>query len=205
MGADQLRLAEIITKLEPFCAGFHVDMMDGHLVPNITGGPTWINAISQFTQKPVWAHLMVTDPAEWIPRLQLPTTSMIDFQWEAKVYHQDILTMIRKKGFKAGLSIAPKTPIQSVIPLIEQCDYISVMGVNPGFSGQSYLPETTKKIAELNAYKIKNNFSFFIACDGGITKSLIPHLKTAGVTHAAVASALFTEPDPITFLKKYNH
>ena len=203
MGANQLNLSHIIDTLEPWCAGFHLDTMDGHAVPNITGGPSWTNTIAHSTKKPVWVHLMVTDPLLWIKQLTLKTDSMIDFQYEGTIYHQNVLAAIKNKGYKAGISIAPETSLEKLYTLIPFCDYITVMGVKPGFSGQLYIPETTKKIAELKLYIQSKNLLCAIACDGGITEALLPVIASQGVTHAAVASALFNAPDPITVLKKY--
>jgi ribulose-phosphate 3-epimerase len=205
MGADQLQLGTIIHTLEPYCAGFHLDTMDGHLVPNITGGPDWTNAISASIKKPVWTHLMVTNPTAWISRLQLPPTSMIDFQQEASVDHISILNLIRTRGHKAGLSIAPSTPLEKVLPHLSHCDYISIMGVDPGFSGQQFIPDTLNKIDTFRQHKEKHNLSFFIACDGGITESIIPLLQTHDVNHVAIASALFKTNNPTALLQKYNH
>lgn len=204
MGADPLNLAAIITKLEPHCAGFHLDTMDGHLVPTITGGPAWSNAIAQHAQKPCWVHLMVTDPAPLCTQLSLKPGSMVDFQYEASVDHLPVITSLKNKGYKAGLSIAPKTAWSTVESLLPLCDYISIMGVEPGFSGQLYIPETTEKIGTLNRYKMAQKLSFFIACDGGITAELIPTLAQQGVTHVAAASALFSAPDPVVWLQKNN-
>jgi len=202
MAADPLTLAATITQLEPYCAGFHLDTMDGHLVPNIIGGPAWINAIAHYTQKSVWVHLMVTDPLSIIKKLALKPTSMIDFQVEAPVDHNQLLITIQKLGHKAGISIAPQTPLSHVEPLLKHCDYITIMGVNPGFAGQKYIPETTHRIEQLYAHKKEHNLNFFITCDGGITESLIPSLAEHGISHAAIGSALFNANDPVAWLTK---
>jgi ribulose-phosphate 3-epimerase len=201
MGADQLNLKEVISTLEPYCTGFHLDIMDGHLVPNIVGGPTWVNTISAITKKKIWVHLMVTDPAYWIPLLKLPPASMIDFQYETPIDHQSIVHIIHKNSHKAGISIGPETPIDTVIPLFSLCDYVSIMGVKPGFSGQTFIPNTITKIKKIQEYRKKQALSFFIACDGGITASITPQLHQAGVTHIAIASTLFTAPDQISLLQ----
>ncbi len=203
MGANQLTLADIINTLEPWCAGFHLDTMDGHAAPNITGGPCWTNAIAHATKKPVWVHLMVTDPVLWIKQLDLKTASMVDFQYEGTTNHHNVLAAIKKKGYKAGISIAPETSLEKLYTLIPFCDYITVMGVKPGFSGQLYIPETTKRLQELSLYIKSQKLPCALACDGGITEALLPVMASHGVSHAAVASALFNAPDPISVLKKY--
>src|SRR5262245_38995243 len=102
MGADLLNLKAAIDMLEPWCAGFHLDTMDGHAVPNITGGPAWTNAIARYSTKPVWVHLMTTDPMRWIDQLQLKSGSMVDFQYENIKNPETVVAAIKKKGYKAG-------------------------------------------------------------------------------------------------------
>ncbi len=203
MGADQLTIKAVIDTLEPWCAGFHLDMMDGHAVPNITGGPAWTNAIAKYSKKPAWAHLMVTDPLHWIEPLRLKPGSMIDFQYEAIDNIETIITAIKKMGHKAGISIAPQTAISTIEKFLSQCDYINVMGVNPGFSGQAFIPETITRLTSLRDCIQANNLTCALACDGGITEELFPELAKLGVEHVAVASALFKSGDPIDLLKQY--
>lgn len=203
MGANQLALASIIDTLEPWCAGFHLDTMDGHAVPNITGGPSWTNAIAHYAQQPVWVHLMITDPLNWINKLKLKPQSMVDFQFEEAYDHHNILGIIKKMGYQAGISIAPHTPLDAVYTLIYHCDYITVMGVEPGFSGQQYMPEVTQKIEALSQLIKAQQLSCAIAVDGGVTATLLPILDAHRVTHVAMASALFNTPDPVAMLKKY--
>lgn len=203
MGANPLNLLETLDMLGPWSAGFHLDTMDGHAVPNITGGPAWINAIAQYSQKPAWVHLMVTDPSRWIEQLQLKPGNMIDFQYEAVQDPQTVIALIKKKGHKAGISLAPHTSIDMVAQLLALCDYVNLMGVNPGFSGQLFIPETLTKITALQTYLKKQNLSCTLACDGGITEALLPELQKIGVTYIAIASSLFNTQDPVTLLRKY--
>ncbi len=203
MGANQLNLAHTIDTLIPWCAGFHLDTMDGHAVPNITGGPAWINTIAAYSAKPVWVHLMTTNPLTWVDCLTLKPHCMVDFQYE---YAQDptaILKSIKSHGYKAGISIAPGTAVEVIYSLLPHCDYITVMGVKPGFSGQVYQPSTTAKITQLNQYIKSQALMCALACDGGITEQLLPILASHGVTHVALASALFDANAPVEILKKY--
>lgn len=203
MGASPLNLLETIDMLQPWCAGFHLDTMDGHAVANITGGPTWTNAIAHYSTKPVWVHLMVTDPMQWINQLQLKPKSMVDFQYEAVKNLEDTILMIKKKGYLAGISIAPQTKVDAIVPLLPSCDYVNVMGVNPGFSGQQFMPETIKKITALQDYKKAHNLLYTVACDGGITETVLAELQKQNVVHVAIASNLFKAQDPVALLKKY--
>lgn len=205
MGANQLTLADTIDTLEPWCEGFHLDMMDGHAVPNITGGPAWTNTIAQYSKKPVWVHLMTTDPLIWIDRLNLKPGSMVDFQYESAKEPTAILQTIKNRGYKPGISIAPETAVEKIYSLLPHCNYINVMGVQPGFSGQAYQTETTIRIIEFNQYIQSQKLSCTIACDGGITEQLLPILALQGVTHAALASTLFDAGVPVEILKKYKN
>jgi ribulose-phosphate 3-epimerase len=203
MGANPLNLLETIDMLQPWCAGFHLDTMDGHAVANITGGPAWTNAIAQYSNKPVWVHLMVTDPMQWINQLQLKPKSMIDFQYEAVSNPEDTILAVKKKGYQAGISIAPDTKIDAITSLLPSCDYVNVMGVNPGFSGQQFIPETIQKITALRDYKKTHNLACTITCDGGITEIILPELQKQNVAYIAIASNLFNAQDPVALLKKY--
>jgi len=203
MGANPLNLLETIDMLQPWSAGFHLDTMDGHAVPNITGGPAWINAIAQYSTKPMWVHLMVTDPVQWINQLQLKPGSMIDFQYEAISNPEAIITAIKRREHKAGISVAPQTPIDAITPLLSLCDYINVMGVNPGFSGQKFIPDVLKKIIALQEYIQAHKLACVIACDGGITEEILPELQKQNIAYVAIASNLFSAQDPVALLKKY--
>jgi ribulose-phosphate 3-epimerase len=203
MGANPLNLLETIDMLQPWCTGFHLDTMDGHAVPNIIGGPAWTNAIAHYSTTPVWVHLMVTDPMQWITQLKLKRGSMVDFQYEAVSNPEDCIVAVKKKGYQTGISIAPQTTIDAIVPLLPSCDYVNMMGVNPGFSGQQFMPETLKKIAALQEYKNAHNLAYALACDGGITEAILPELQKRGVTRVAIASNLFSAPDPVALLKKY--
>lgn len=203
MGADQLNLKEVINTLEPWCAGFHLDMMDGHAVPNITGGPGWTNAIATYSTKHAWVHCMVTDPLYWVEQLTLKPGSMIDFQYEAVDNAETIIAAIKKMGYKAGVSIAPHTAINAITPLLSHCDYINILGVKPGFSGQAFIPETIHNLTSLRDYIRTHNLTCALACDGGITQQLLPELAHIGVQHVAIASGLFKSTHPIDLLKRY--
>jgi ribulose-phosphate 3-epimerase len=178
-------------------------MMDGHAVANITGGPAWTNAIAQYSTKPVWVHLMVTDPMQWINQLQLKPKSLMDFQYETISNPEDTILAIKKRGYLAGISIAPQTKLDAIMQLLPSCDYVNVMGVNPGFSGQQFMPETIKKIVALQDYKKTHNLLYAIACDGGITEAILPELQKQNAAYVAIASNLFNAPDPVALLKKY--
>lgn len=200
ISADLLNLQQQITLLDPYCDGYHLDLMDGHFVPNITWGPQFINAIANSTSKHCWVHAMATQPEIWIDRFELNMHAMVDFHIETCIDHKALLTYIRKKNWQAGIAIKPTTGIDAVIPLLNDLDYVVIMSVEPGFSGQQFIPTSVEKIKALTRYRSDNNLSFKLAIDGGINTNNIRDVYKAGIDYCAVASALFSKEDPIEAL-----
>jgi ribulose-phosphate 3-epimerase len=206
IGGNLLALADQIRTLDPHCAGYHLDMMDGHFVPNITWGPAFINAIAQKTSKQIWLHMMVTDPGQWLPRFSLAHSSMVDFHIETKVDHQAIIKAIRDKGWSPGIVLNPETDLNLLLPLLDTVEYVVVMSVHPGFSGQKFIPESIKTIHKLAEIRTRSGYSFKIGVDGGINAENINAVVDAGADYVAVASALFDQPDPVVALQELqNH
>lgn len=201
ISGDILNLQEQITLLDPHCDGYHLDLMDGHFVPNITWGPAFINAIATATTKTCWVHLMATNPEQWINHFTLPAGSMVDFHIETSIDHKALLTSIKAKGWRSGIAVSPQTDIEAVFHLIDNIDYILIMSVEPGFSGQAFIPEVIEKINALATYREKYGLRFEIAIDGGINKQNIGEVVKAGVDHIAAAAAIFAENDPVVALQ----
>lgn len=202
IGGNLLALGDQITLLDPHCAGYHLDMMDGHFVPNITWGPAFINAIAQKTSKQLWIHMMVTDPDHWLSRFTIPPHSMVDFHVETNVDHQLIIKTISNKGWNPGIVLNPETKLGLLLPLLEQVDYIVVMSVHPGFSGQQCIPESVQKIRKLAEIRAQHGYSFKIGVDGGINAKVINAVVDAGADYIAVASAIFDQPNPAIALQE---
>jgi ribulose-phosphate 3-epimerase len=203
IGGDILALRDQIAVLDPYCAGYHLDLMDGHFVPNITWGPAFINAIAQTTTKRIWVHIMATDPLHWAEHLKLPEQSMVDFHIEVSRNPIDLLQTIKKYGWRAGVAISPYTTLTALTPYLLECaDYITVMSVDPGFSGQAFMPASIQRVRELVALRAQKKYQYAIAIDGGINTSNIVEVTDAGVQYIAMASALFAEGDPVKILKK---
>lgn len=201
ISGDILGLRDQIKQLDPFCAGYHLDIMDGHFVPNITWGPIFINAIAQVTTNQLWIHMMVTDPALWLERLQLPAKSMIDFHIETDADHQKLIASIKQKKMKAGIAISPKTPLSDLNLVLSSVDYILVMSVNPGFSGQQFIPDTLERMQQLMHLKKENGYGYTLAADGGVNATNIRQLIDAGATQIAMASGIFAAEDPVEELQ----
>lgn len=202
MSANILELKEEIKKLEPYCDGFHLDVMDFHFVPNLTFGPHIINMIAKTTSKELCVHLMVEHPEKFIDYLQLPENSIIAFHKTTIPKPSNFIKQIKKKGWKASLALDPDESIDNAISIIKDLDQVLVMSVRPGFSGQEFIPQTLTKVKELNKYRKKNKLTFRIAMDGGINEENLPELIKAGVDDVAIASAIFKTKDPVKALKK---
>jgi ribulose-phosphate 3-epimerase len=202
IGGDLLALRDQISRLDRYCSGYHLDLMDGHFVPNITLGPSMINAIAAVTRKKVWVHMMVTDPGYWLAQFHLPKGSMVDFHWEVPMDHAALIKKIRDKGWSPGIALSPETPIADLLPLLKSVDHVLVMSVKPGFSGQLFIPESIKKIQNCALLRSSGGYTFKIAIDGGITKQVIHDIVSAGADYIAVASAIFAHKNPEEALKE---
>ncbi len=203
ISADLLRLKEVITLLDNHCDGYHLDVMDDHFVPNLTWGPMFINAIAADTTLPLQVHLMVTDPATWLSRLDLCDKDSIIFHIEAMETIEQAIELIKDihdQGIRAGIALNPATEVTRIKGLLPQVDEVLVMSVNPGFSGQAFI-DVTNKIDELKDIRLYENLTFEIGMDGGINKNNIPILKQHGVEFVGIASAIFSEIDLVKAVK----
>lgn len=199
--ANILNLEQEIKKLEPYCDGFHLDIMDGHFVENLTFGPDFINQIREISSKQLFVHLMVDNPEKWVNLIKLNKDDIFAFHIEACKEPKKLITEIHKKNWLASLAISPKTDIEKVYPYLNTVDQILIMSVEPGKSGQKFIPETLKKIEIVSNYKTKNNLKFTIAVDGGVNKNNIVDLINLGAQDFAIASAIFKAPNPINELE----
>lgn len=202
MSANILELKKEIELLEPHCDGFHLDVMDLHFVPNLTWGPTIINAIAKAVTKELFIHLMVEEPEKVIEYLQLPENSIISFHKISTAKPSSVIKTINKKGWRASLAISPDDPADGVIPLIDQIHQVLVMAVRPGSSGQEFIPQTLAKVKFLDEYRKEHDLPLRIAIDGGINEDNIKKVVKAGVDDIAIASAIFKAEDRILALKK---
>ena len=197
MSADFLRLGDqIASLLDAGARIFHVDVMDGHFVPNLTVGPAFAASLAA----PVRAvgglldvHLMVERPGALI-ELFAPHAGAISVHAEADPHAHRLLGRIRELGCLAGLAINPGTPIDAVEPVADLIDYVNVMSVNPGFAGQSFIPTTPHRVAELRAL-LPGQIA--IEVDGGIDPETLPAVRDAGAGLFVSASSIFGAPDPL--------
>jgi Pentose-5-phosphate-3-epimerase len=201
IAANQLKLDFYIKELAPYCAGFHLDIMDFHFVPNLTFGPDMVNAIAHATQKQLWVHLMVDEPRAYLAKLQLRTNDIISVHYESFKNHlalEMVLKDIKNMGCQASLALKPATQIDVIIPVVHLLDQVLIMSVEPGFSGQRFLPETLKKLATLTELRSQQNWGFAIGLDGGITRDTLAQIQQYPIADIVMGSALFQTPDPVT-------
>jgi ribulose-phosphate 3-epimerase len=174
----------------------HLDVMDGHFVPNLTLGPQAVSSIRKITQLPIDVHLMVENPGFFIPLFHEAGADWISIHIEASVHlHRDI-SLIKEIGRKAGIALNPATPIHVLVDILKELDYILVMSVNPGFGGQKFVDSTRQKIRQLKNWIAGLKLRIPIEVDGGIGPANIENLIQDGAEILVVGAAIFAASDP---------
>lgn len=192
LSADFGSLGEEVKKLERAGADWvHVDVMDGHFVPNITIGPGVIKHIRQYTRLPFDVHLMILNPEKFVEAFAKAGADMITIHVEATHNIRDTLRRIRSLGKKAGISINPGTPFSAALPYMSEIDLLLIMTVNPGFGGQAFMPECLAKIRQAREYVDQHALSLDIEVDGGINAQTGRLAIKAGANVLAAGTALF--------------
>jgi ribulose-phosphate 3-epimerase len=175
---------------------FHLDIMDGHFVPNLTFGIPVLKNLSKFKEHKLDAHLMVTNPEQYIAPLKEIGVHNFTFHWEAVTHHDRMISEVKKNFPSCGVALNPSTPI-NVIPeyLLAKIDLVLIMTVNPGFGGQSYIAGCSDKIKELHEYRTKHNLHFQIQVDGGVNDTNAHVLRQIGANNLVAGSYIFGEPN----------
>lgn len=174
----------------------HLDVMDGVYVPNITFGPGLIKAIKKHTKLPFDTHLMITKPERYVKDFVEAGSDILTVHVEATDHIHRVIQMINDHGIKAGVSLNPATPIESLEYILPELDQVLIMSVNPGFGGQSYIPQMTEKIAKLKKIIEANNYDCKIEVDGGIKTHNLKEIVQAGADIIVAGSAIFGAADP---------
>ena len=189
--------AELASELETVATAdiLHLDVMDGHFVPNITIGPPIIRALRGKTKLPFDCHLMISEPQKYIERFLDAGANMISIHIEAEPHLQRALQMIRDGGALAGIAINPATPAESLTTAIEFCDYVLAMTVNPGFGGQKFLEPVVPKIRHISGLIRERGLRVEIEVDGGIDAKTAPRVVAAGASILVAGSAVFGQSD----------
>lgn len=195
LSADFARLADEIASIEQHADLLHVDVMDGHFVPNITLGPVIVNACRAVSKLPFDCHLMIEQPQRYIERFLEAGANMISIHFEAEPHLQRALQLIRDGGAKAGVAINPATPAESLSTAIEFCDYVLVMSVNPGFGGQRFIEPVVPKIRHISRMIRERGLSVPIEVDGGVDATTARQVVDAGATILVAGNAVFGKTD----------
>jgi len=197
LASDFARLGEQIKLVESAGADLiHVDVMDGHFVPNITLGPPVVKSLKKVATVPLDVHLMIEEPDRYLEAFVEAGASMISVHVEVLPHLHRTLTRIRQLGAKAGAAINPATPISALGEVAALLDHVLVMSVNPGFGGQSFIPHSTKKIAAVREWLTKSGSTADIEVDGGVDLSNAAELVSAGATILVAGVSIFGTPDP---------
>ncbi len=203
LSADFTRIGEAVQIVEDAGADLiHIDIMDGHFVPNLTLGPRLVASLRKKTSLPIDVHLMVENPRSFIPLFHEAGADWISIHVEATVHlHKDI-THIRELGRKAGVVLNPGTPIACLSEVIGEVDYILLMSVNPGWGGQTFIPATRRKIRNLKEWLRREKADVPIEVDGGISLENVETLIRDGMDIIVSGSAVFEAPDPAAVIRQ---
>lgn len=192
LAANFSKLGEEIKDVEKGGADYiHVDVMDGHFVPNITLGPLIVESIRPVTTLPLDVHLMIEKPDQYIPMFASAGASIISVHQEACIHLHRTIQLIKSTGAKAGVVINPATPPETIKEILSEIDLVLVMTVNPGFGGQAFIPQTLRKIEKIASWRSKYNFSFEIEVDGGVNQQTAKLCTDAGADVLVAGSAIF--------------
>ena len=196
LSADFARLGEEIEAVERGGAGIlHVDVMDGHFVPNITVGLPVVKSLAAATRLPIDAHLMITEPGRYAAEFVRAGAKMVSVHVEADAHLHRTLMSIKSAGGQAGVVLNPATPVGALEEVLQFADYVLVMSVNPGFGGQEFIPQSVTKVRQLKQMITDRKLDVRIEIDGGIDKSNIETVVAAGVEIVVAGSAVFRAGD----------
>ncbi len=196
LSADFARLREDIRAVEEAGADWiHIDVMDGHFVPNITMGPLVVEAVRRSTRLPLDVHLMIENAERFIPDFVKAGADLVAVQAEACVHLNRCVQLIRECGARPGVVLNPATPLESLTWVLEDVDFIMLMSVNPGFGGQTFIPNTLARIRQLRAMLNDRGLAPLIEIDGGVNATTIADIAAAGADVFVAGSAIFGSPD----------
>jgi ribulose-phosphate 3-epimerase len=197
LSANFAALGDDIRKVEDAGAQLlHIDVMDGHFVPNITIGPVVLKSIRKVTRLPLDVHLMISDPDKYIPAFVDAGADMITIHTEATAHLDRTLNFIRSHKVGVGVSINPATPVSTIQHVFGLIDMLLIMSVNPGFGGQEFIAYTVDKIRQARKIIDEKKYACAIEVDGGIDTAVLPAVVNAGASVLVVGSAIFGRPDP---------
>ena len=196
LAADFLHLEKDVKMVNDYADLFHLDIMDGVLVPNLSYGFPVVEAIASMAKKPLDVHLMIVHPEKYVKRFAEIGAGMISFHLNATEDPDAVLAAIRESGAKAGLVINPDIPVESLYPHLKNCDYILLMSVFAGFGGQKFIEDTYQRVRTLKAEIDRQGLVIPIEVDGGVSASNAAALVEAGAEMLVAGSAVFKAESP---------
>ena len=203
LSADFAHMGQAVQMLEKSGADYiHFDVMDGHFVPNLTFGPPMCKALRPLTKLPLDVHLMVERPGDWVSRFRDAGADIVTFHVEAERHIHRVLQSIHDADMKAGVVLNPATPLSMCEDVLDECDMVLLMSVNPGFGGQKFIPHVLKKIEKLNDMKLAHGLRFDIEVDGGVNEQTAPLCRNAGATVLVAGNAVFSASDPGEMIRR---
>lgn len=198
LSADFTRLGEQVRAAEAAGAQrIQIDVMDGHFVPNITMGPMIVEAVRRCTSLPLEAHLMITNPEQYIETFAKAGADVIIVHQEVSPHLHRLIQQIKACGKQAGVALNPSTPVSLLVDVLSLLDLVLIMTVNPGFGGQDFIPETLPKISRLRQMIDARNLHIDIEVDGGIHESTVPLVVQAGANLLVAGSAVYNDKESV--------
>ncbi|MBR3785094.1 MAG: ribulose-phosphate 3-epimerase [Firmicutes bacterium] len=205
LSADFSRLGEQVQLISNAGAGLvHIDVMDGHFVPNISFGAPVMKSLNGWNTSPYDVHLMIENPDQYIGDFVTEKTEYIVVHQEACRHLHRTIQNIKSHGVKAGVSLNPATPVSSLECILGELDLVLVMSVNPGFGGQKFIPQTLEKIKELDALRKEKGYTYQIEIDGGVSLDNVKLIRDAGCDIFVAGSAVFGAEDIAQRVKDFN-
>jgi ribulose-phosphate 3-epimerase len=203
LSADFSCLGDQIQAVERGGAGIlHVDVMDGHFVPNITVGLPVVKSLAGFTRLPIDAHLMISDPGTYATQFVEAGAQMVSVHVEADPHLHRTIMAIKAAGAQGGVVLNPATPVSAVEEALQFVDYVLVMSVNPGFGGQKFIPQALDKVKRLRQMIVERQLNVRIEIDGGVDRTNIEKVVAAGAEIIVAGSAIFGKPDAEAAVKE---
>lgn len=200
LSADFLHLARDVEFVDRYADIFHMDIMDGSFVPNISYGFPVVDAVAKVAEKPLDVHLMIVHPERYVKRFAESGASMLSFHLDAAENPGEVIDLIHRCGVKAGLAINPDIPVEKLYPYLDRCDFVLIMSVFAGFGGQKFIDSSVGRIAVLKEEIDRRNLQCLIEVDGGVSAANAPALVSAGAEILVSGSAVLKSEDPAAMI-----